>query len=69
MLKKFTLTCTDDGTALHFDGENQGFNGAELIAMLELKKNDFIEQWRGNVDFTRTVKYPDGRVEIITEKE
>ena len=69
MVKKFTLTITDDGEMLHCDGENQGFTICELISLLELKKNDLIEQWRNEVDFTRTVKYPDGRVETISEKE
>lgn len=69
MVKKFTLTFIGDGEMTECVGENQGFKITELISLLELKKNDLLDQWRGNVDFTRTVKYPDGRVETISEKE
>ena len=45
-MKKFTLTCTqdnEDNVQLKF--VNEGFNGMEIVAVLETKKADLIEQF------------------------
>jgi hypothetical protein len=44
-MKKFVLTCQqgdDDNIRLEF--RNEGFNGMEIIAILETKKADLIDQ-------------------------
>lgn len=69
--KKFTLIITDNGDgSLNFSGENIGFNGLELIGLLDMKKVDVIDQMNGRYDFKRYAVNEKGeRTEIVKEGE
>jgi hypothetical protein len=44
-MKEFILTVTvDNKGALIFDGHNDGFTAPEIVAFLEIKKQDIIDQ-------------------------
>lgn len=44
-MKKFTLVCTEkEDEQIEMRMVNEGFNGMEILAILEIKKADLIEQ-------------------------
>ena len=57
MMKKFELTVTEENGQLNTIGNNDGFNALELVGLLELKKQDVINQIKHPEKFkhTRTV--------------
>lgn len=67
-MKKFTLTCTEN-----IDGHIEmkmiqtGFNGMELIAILETKKADLIEQMVHPEKFTMKREYVDSDSSVVNK--
>lgn len=69
-MKSYTLTFVSkgdvDGT-VDSSAENCGFSGLELVALLELKKQDILEQMRNPIKFNRTTRRDNGDVVEITD--
>lgn len=53
-MKKYTLTVTADNINLNFETKNDGFTSSELVAILEIKKQDIVDQMKRPCDFERT---------------
>lgn len=67
-MKKFTLTCTEnlDGH-IEMKMTNTGFNGMELMAILETKKADLIEQMIHPEKFTMKREYIDSDGSVVNK--
>jgi len=48
-MKTYKLEVDDKDGKISFNSECDGFNGFEVLAFLELKKLDIINQLKGNV--------------------
>lgn len=70
-MKQYILTITEDtlDKKLDFNAMNTGFSALELIALLDVKKQDILRQFGNDVDFTRTFVHPDGTECHIEEAE
>ena len=44
-MKRFELVIEWDENGISVNGENDGFSAIELIALLDIKKNDIMEQF------------------------
>jgi hypothetical protein len=68
-MKKFTVTFTaDECENIEIDARNDGFTSFELIALLELKKNDIFAQICPTSNFKRVfVDRDSNEVEIKEE--
>lgn len=45
-MRKFVLTCIEaENETVKLEVRNEGFNGMELLAILEMKKADLVEQF------------------------
>ena len=65
-MKKFTMEVTMDlDGSIEVSGENNGFNAFELIAFLELKKQDIIDQVNNKDKFEYKRSYIDESGEKI----
>ena len=69
-MKRFKLVIEHDADGVRMNGENDGFNVLEIIALLDVKKNDLIEQFAKCDNFThhRVAKTDDGWKEIRKEE-
>ena len=47
--KKYALTATVEDGKLRIASENSGFNSVELLGLLDWKREDVIEQLKGNI--------------------
>lgn len=67
-MKKFVLSCVEtvDGS-IKMSMTNTGFNGMELIAILETKKADLIEQCTHPEKFKHEREYVDSDGSIIVK--
>ena len=65
-MKRFELVIEDDGDSCIMSGTNEGFNVLELIALLDVKKIDLMEQFTKRENFThhRVVKKDGEEAEI-----
>lgn len=71
MIKKFEMTVTlDDNGVLNTSTKNDGFNAAELMGILELKKQDVVAQIndKDGIKFKRAV-VKDGETMTIEDRE
>ena len=68
-MKRFELVIETDGNGMKMYGTNDGFNPLELVALLDIKKNDIIEQFTKCENFThhRVCKKGDDWVNIVEE--
>lgn len=55
-MKKCTMVFIDNGDGFHIDGYNEGFSVCELITMLDVKKQDLLNQIMEPTKFTRVAK-------------
>ena len=57
-MKRFELVIEQDDNGLTMSGENDGFNVLEIVALLDIKKIDLVEQFTKRENFThhRTAK-------------
>lgn len=62
-MKKFKLVIEHDADGIRMSGENDGFNVLELIALLDVKKTDLMEQ------FTKLDNFKHHRVAKTKEGE
>lgn len=69
-MKRFELVIEDDFDGCRISGTNEGFTALELIALLDIKKIDIIEQFTKRENFThhRVAKF-DGETEEIQKVE
>lgn len=65
-MKRFELVIEQDADSLVMNGDNDGFTALELIAMLDIKKLDIIEQFTKRENFThhRVAKHDGETVDI-----
>lgn len=65
-MKRFELVIEQDANSLVMNGENEGFTALELIALLDIKKTDIMEQFTKRENFThhRVAKKDGDAVEI-----
>ena len=69
-MKKFKLEfIEDDNGNLTITGYNDGFYGTELIGLLEMKKQDLVDQMNGKAEYERTCRTDDGGLIDISKKE
>lgn len=65
-MKNFTLTCTENCNGhIEMKMTQTGFNGMELIAILETKKADLIEQMIHPEKFTCKREYLDSDGSVV----
>lgn len=65
---KFTVM--EDTNQLHIEATNDGFSSFELVALLEMKKNDILAQMAPDMHFKRVFVDGDGnKLEIKGENE
>jgi hypothetical protein len=65
-MKRFTLTCAENADGhIEMKMTNTGFNGMELIAILETKKADLIDQTIHPEKFTLKREYVDSDGSVI----
>lgn len=69
-MKRLTLIATQnaDGT-ISIETNVDGFDGNEIVGILETKKYDIIDQMCGKTKFTRVRTYPDGSVVTTTTNQ
>lgn len=64
-MKKFVLTVTEtDSDTINIETDCAGFNGAEIIGFLDMKKQDLLDQMCRRTNFKRVRKYEDGSEEV-----
>ena len=68
-MKKFVLTIEQEGNGYTMNATNEGFNPFELIAILDVKKNDLIEQLTQCENFTHRRIYNENGEKYEIEKE
>lgn len=51
-MKRFELVIKCDDNGVTMTGENDGFNALEIIALLDIKKTDIMEQFTKCENFT-----------------
>ena len=70
-MKRFELVIEWDANGMRMTGENDGFNILELIALLDVKRNDIIEQFTKCENFShyRVAKANGEWKEIVREGE
>lgn len=70
-MKEFCMRVRMDEEAgrVDIDATNDGFNVFELIAILDLKKDDLIRQAQEPTKFTRTIKTPAGDKDISRKED
>ena len=67
--RKFTLEVVDYDENLSIETKNDGFNGMEIIGILELKIRDISEQMMMPAKFKRTKIKEDGAYAVVKEGE
>jgi len=69
-MKKFELVVEVSDNTLSMSGTNDGFTALELIALLDIKKLDIIEQFTKHGNFThRRVAQKNGEWVSIEKEE
>lgn len=68
-MARFELVVTRNGDKWTFTTENDGFGAAEIIGILDMKKDDILKQINEFTDFKRTAIDKDGNKIDISEKE
>jgi hypothetical protein len=67
-MRTYTLIFTEhDAGGMDVSATNCGFNGLELVTLLELKKQDILEQVRNPIKFNRVIHRDNGEVAEITD--
>ena len=71
--KKFTLIVEVDDSGMTLNSENTGFTAPEILGILDIKRDDILNQIRDRSPvvkhFKRTVKTDDQIVDIEEVKE
>ncbi len=68
-MKRFELIVTEKNGNFNFTAENNGFNALELIAILEMKKNDVIVQVQAQTEYDRTTIIDGKKFKIVESEE
>lgn len=68
-VKRFKVEFVECDGNLKITGENDGFSALEVVGLLEMKKEDIIDQVNHQTDYERTAHTADGRLLDISKKE
>lgn len=68
-MKRFELVIESDANGVRMTGQNDGFNVLEIMALLDVKKTDIMEQFTKCENFTsHRVAKVDGEWKEINRK-
>lgn len=68
-MKKFEFIVTvDDAHLINVSTVNEGFNAVELLGLIELKKNDILDQMYNQTEFKRVSKVNGEEFDIIKKE-
>ena len=68
-MKRFSITFTIYDEQMEIDTEVEGFSGLEMLAALDIKREDIMNQCIHSSEFKRTRKFPDGTEMEVTKDD
>ncbi len=71
-MKRFSIICTvydDQMEMMEIATEVEGFSTLEMLAALDIKREDIMNQCIHSAEFKRTRKFPDGSEIQVTKDD
>ena len=68
-MKRFSITFTIYDEQMEINTEVEGFSGLEMLAALDIKREDIMDQCIHSAEFKRTRKFPDGTEIEVTKDD
>lgn len=68
-MKRFKIICTIDDDQMKIETYVDGFSTLEMLAALDIKREDIMNQCTHSAEFKRTRKFPDGTEMEVTEDD
>ena len=68
-MKRFSITFTIYDEQMEINTEVEGFSGLEMLAALDIKREDIMNQCIHSSEFKRTRKFPDGTEMEVTKDD
>ena len=68
-MKRFSITFTIYDEQMEIDTEVEGFSGLEMLAALDIKREDIMNQCIHSSEFKRTRKFSDGTEMEVTKDD
>lgn len=68
-MKRFSITFTIYDEQMEINTEVEGFSGLEMLAALDIKREDIMDQCIHSAEFKRTRKFPDGTEMEVTKDD
>ena len=69
-MKRFSIICTVYDDQMEIATEVEGFSTLEMLAALDIKREDIMNQCIHSAEFKRTRKFPDGsEMQVIKDDD
>ncbi len=68
-MKRFSIICTAYDEQMEIKTEVEGFSTLEMLAALDIKREDIMNQCIHFAEFKRTRKFPDGTEMEVTKNK
>lgn len=68
-MKRFSIICTCYDEQMEIKTEVEGFSTIEMLAALDIKREDIMQQCIHSAEFKRTRKFPDGTEMEVTKDD
>ncbi len=68
-MKRFSITFTIYDEQMEIKTEVEGFSTLEMLAALDIKREDIMDQCIHSAEFKRTRKFPDGTEMEVTKDD
>ena len=68
-MKRFSIICTVYDEQMEIKTEVEGFSTLEMLAALDIKREDIMEHSNQTADLKRTPKFPDGTEMEVTKDD
>lgn len=68
-MKRFSIICTAYDEYIEIKTEVEGFSTLEMLSVLDIKREDIMNQCIHSTEFKRTRKFPDGTEMEVTKDD
>lgn len=68
-MKRFSIICTCYDNQMKIETEVEGFSTIEMLAALDIKREDIMQQCIHSAEFKRTRKFQDGTEMEVTKDD
>ena len=68
-MKRFSIICTVYDEQMEIKTEVEGFSTLEMLAALDITREDIMDQCIHSAEFKRTRKFPDGTEMEVTKDD